>query len=146
MTDTSQASKTRREPPVSPHLMTGGFGSSLLWRWHITMWTSILHRATGVALYVGALIAAAWAIALAQGPEAYGEFKAILGSPLGKVVMFGLSLSYFYHLANGVRHLVWDTGHGLDVKSANASAVLVLAFAVAATVSIWGIAAMTGAL
>ena len=136
----------RRDPPVSPHLMTGGLGSPLLWRWHITMWTSILHRATGVALYVGALIAAGWAIALGRGPDAYAQFKALLGSPVGLVVMFGLALSYFYHLANGVRHLVWDTGHGLDVKSANASAALVLAFALAATVSVFGIAAMTGAI
>lgn len=144
MTD---ASKTpRREPPISPHLMTGGLGSPLLWRWHITMWTSILHRFTGVALYVGALIAAAWAVALAQGPDAYAAFKAALGSPIGLVVMFGVTLSYFFHLANGVRHLVWDTGHGLDLKSANASAVLVLAFAVAATASVFGIAAMTGAI
>jgi succinate dehydrogenase / fumarate reductase cytochrome b subunit len=136
----------RREPPVSPHLMTGGFGSPLLWRWHITMWTSILHRASGVALYVGLLVAAAWAVALGQGPEAYGRFKALMGSPLGLVVMFGFSLSFFYHLANGVRHLVWDTGHALDLKSANASAALVLAFALAATVSVWGIAIMTGAI
>ena len=143
MTD---APKPRREPPVSPHLMTGGFGSPLLWRWHITMWTSILHRATGVALYAGALIAAAWAVSLASGPDAYAEFKGLMGSPIGLVVMFGLSLSFFYHLANGIRHLVWDTGHALDLKSANASGVLVLAFALAATVSVWGIAAMTGAL
>ena len=110
------------------------------------MWTSILHRATGVALYVGALSAAAWAIALAQGPDAYAAFKALLGSWPGKVVMFGLTLSVFYHLANGVRHLVWDTGHGLDIKSANASAVVVFAFAAAATLAIWAIASQTGAL
>ena len=136
----------RREPPVSPHLMTGGFGSPLLWRWHITMWTSILHRATGIMLYVGVLVAAAWAVALAQGPQAYADFKSLMGSPIGLVVMFGISLSFFYHLANGIRHLVWDTGHGLDVRSANASAIVVLAFAVAATVSVWGIAAMSGAI
>ena len=53
---------------------------------------------------------------------------------------------HYGHLANGIRHLVWDAGHGLDVKSANASAVLVLAFAVAATVSVWVIAAMPGAI
>lgn len=148
MTEASQTGgkKPPREPPISPHLMTGGFGSPLLWRWHVTMLTSILHRATGVALYVGALIAAAWAVALAEGPERYAAFKAMLGSPLGKVVMFGLTLSYFFHLANGLRHLVWDTGHGFDVKSANASAMAALAFAVAATASVWGIAAMTGAL
>ena len=143
MTD---ASKTPRPRPKSPHLVTGGLGSPLLWRWHITMWTSILHRATGVALYVGALIAAAWTIALAQGPDQYAQFKSVLGSWPGKVVMFGLTLSAFYHLANGVRHLVWDTGHGLEVKSANASAVVVFAFAAAATLAIWAIASQTGAL
>jgi succinate dehydrogenase / fumarate reductase cytochrome b subunit len=142
----TEASSTPRERPVSPHLVTGGLGSPLLWRWHITMWTSILHRATGVALYVGALIAAAWALSLAEGPDAYAEFKGLLGSIPGKVVMFGLTVSVFYHLANGVRHLVWDTGHGLDVKSANASAVLVFAFAAAASLAIWGIAGITGAL
>jgi len=130
--------KLQRERPLSPHLQ--------VWRWHITMATSILHRATGVALYVGALIAAAWAVSLAQGPDAYATFKQVMGSPLGRLVMFGLTLSYFYHLANGVRHLVWDSGHGLDVKSANASAVLVFAFTAAATVAVWAIAAMTGAL
>ena len=143
MTD---APTKRREPPKSPHLVTGGLSSPLLWRWHITMWTSILHRATGVALYVGALIIAAWAVSLASGPEAYADFKALLGSFLGKVVMFGLTLSVFYHLGNGIRHLVWDTGHGLDIKSANASAVAVFAFAAAATLAIWAIASQTGAL
>ena len=135
MTD---ASKTRREPPMSPFLD--------VWRWHITMLTSILHRVTGVGLYVGALLAAGWAVSLAMGPDAYGAFKALLGSPLGLVVMFGLTFCWTYHLANGIRHLVWDTGHGLDLKSANASAVLVIAFAVAATISLFGIAAMTGAI
>ena len=135
MTD---ASRARREPPLSPHLQ--------VWRWHVTMWTSILHRATGIALYVGALIAAGWAVSLAAGPDAYATFKGLLGSPLGLVVMFGLTLSWTYHLANGVRHLVWDSGHGLDLKSANASGVLVLAFALAATISLFGVAAMTGAI
>ena len=135
MTD---ASRTPRAKPLSPHLQ--------VWRWHITMATSILHRATGCALYVGALIAAAWAVSLASGPQAYAAFKGLMGSWLGLFVMFGLTLSLFYHLANGVRHLVWDTGHGLDVKSANASAVVVFAFAVAATLAVWGIAGMTGAI
>jgi succinate dehydrogenase / fumarate reductase cytochrome b subunit len=136
MTDAAKA--PRRAPPMSPHLT--------VWRWHITMATSILHRATGVALYAGALIAAAWAVSLALGPDAYAQFKALLGSPVGKLVMFGLTLSVFYHLANGIRHLVWDAGHGLDVKSANASSIVILAFTVAATVAMWWIAYLTGAL
>ena len=135
MTDTTKA---RREPPMSPFLT--------VWRWHITMATSILHRATGVALYVGALIGAAWAISLARGPEAYGSFKHLLGSPLGKLVMFGLTVSFFFHLANGIRHLVWDTGRGLEVRTANATSVVIFAFTAAATAAIWAIAAMTGAI
>jgi len=140
MTDASQNAKTGtpREPPLSPHLQ--------VWRWHVTMATSILHRATGCALYVGGLIVAAWAVALAQGPECYAQFKGLLGSWPGKVVMLGLTVSFFFHLANGIRHLVWDTGRGLDLKSANASAVMALAFSVAATLAIWWIAGMTGAL
>ena len=124
--------------PMSPHVQ--------VWRWHITMATSIAHRATGVALYVGALIAAAWAMSLAAGPDAYAAFKAVMGSPIGLLVMFGLTVSFFYHLANGIRHLVWDAGRGYDLKSANASAVFVFAFTAAATLAIWLIAAMTGAI
>ena len=123
---------------MSPHLS--------VWRWHITMATSIAHRATGVALYAGALIAAAWAISLARGPEAYAGFKAVMGSPIGLIVMFALTVSFFYHLANGIRHLVWDAGYGFDLKSANASAVFVFAFTAAATLAVWVIAAMTGAI
>jgi succinate dehydrogenase / fumarate reductase cytochrome b subunit len=123
---------------MSPHLQ--------VWRWHVTMLTSILHRVTGVGLYLGALIAAAWAMSLAGGPEAYATFKAVLGSPLGKLVMFGMTLSVFYHLANGVRHLVWDLGHGFDVKSANASSYTVFGFTIAASLATWAIAAMIGAL
>jgi len=134
----TEAAKVPRERPMSPFLT--------VWRWHITMATSILHRATGVALYVGGLIAAAWAVALAQGPEAYGTFKHLLGSPLGKVVMAGLTVSFFYHLANGIRHLVWDAGKGFDVRTANATSIVVFAFAAAASVAVWAIAAMTGAL
>jgi succinate dehydrogenase / fumarate reductase cytochrome b subunit len=138
MTDAARTPPAPREAPTSPHLE--------IWRWHITMATSIFHRATGCALYVGGLIAAAWAVALADGPDGYAEFKRLLGSPLGKVVMLGLTVSFFYHLANGIRHLVWDAGHGLDIKSANASGVFVFAFTAAATIAIWAIAAMTGAL
>lgn len=123
---------------MSPHLQ--------VWRWHVTMLTSILHRVTGVGLYLGGLIAAAWAVSLAAGPEAYETFKAVLGSPLGKFVMFGMTLSIFYHLGNGIRHLVWDFGYGLDIKSANSSAWAVFGFTVAATLATWAIAFQIGAL
>ncbi|MFN9711868.1 MAG: succinate dehydrogenase, cytochrome b556 subunit [Alphaproteobacteria bacterium] len=121
---------------MSPHLQ--------VWRWHVTMLTSILHRVTGAGLYGAGLIVAAWAVALGSGPEAYGAFMDLLGSPLGKLVMFAISLALFYHLANGVRHLIWDAGHGLDLKSANSSAYAVFGFTIAATLAIWVIAFMAG--
>ena len=124
--------------PLSPHVQ--------VWRWHITMAGSILHRATGAALYGGALILAGWAAALASGPAAFGAYKACLGSLPGKVVLFGLTVSIFYHLANGVRHLAWDAGRGFDPKTADMTAAAAIAFAVTASVAVWVIAAFTGAL
>lgn len=123
---------------MSPHLT--------VWRWHITMANSILHRATGVALYGGALIAAAWAMSLAGGPESYGTFMTLMGSPLGRLVMFGLSVAILYHLANGIRHLIWDLGHGLEIKAATSSSITILAFTAVATVVVWVLALKTGAL
>ena len=123
---------------MSPHVQ--------VWRWHITMASSILHRATGVALYVGALIAAAWALALASGPVGYANFLGVIGSPLGKLVLFGLTFSIFYHLANGVRHLFWDAGEGLTPQTASKTAAAAITFAIVITVFIWVAAAFTGAL
>ena len=127
-----------RERPLSPH--------TTIWRWHLTMATSILHRASGCALYGGGLILAIWAMTLAAGPEAYGTFKAIMGSFPGKIVMFGLTLATFYHLAKGIQHLIWDAGHGYNLKTATMGAIATIAFAIAATLAVWIIAAMTGAL
>lgn len=123
--------------PMSPHLG--------VWRWHVTMLGSILNRATGIALYAGALITAWWAVALALGPDAYADFLAISGSWFGKLVMFGLTLSYFYHLAGGLRHLWWDSGRGFALKTSNQTAAAAILFAVLASVIVWAIAFATGA-
>ena len=127
-----------RERPLSPH--------ALHWRWHITMVTSIVHRVTGVGLYLGALILAAWLVALALGDEQYAAMMSLLGSPLGRIVMIGMTLSVFFHLAKGVQHLIWDFGAGFKLPTANMGAVVCLAFSVVATLVIWVMAALTGAL
>jgi succinate dehydrogenase / fumarate reductase, cytochrome b subunit len=124
--------------PMSPYVT--------VWRWHLTMAVSIGHRATGVALYVGALILVGWAISLAAGPGAYDLFRLILGSILGKLVLIGITFSLFFHLANGVRHLIWDFGAGFQPKTADMTAVVVVAFAVVATLAVWVAAGMMGAL
>ena len=123
---------------MSPHLQ--------VWRWHITMACSILNRATGIALYAGALILAAWALSLAAGPQAYGTFRSVLGSLPGKVVLFALTVSIFFHLAAGVRHLAWDLGVGFEPRTAEMTGAASIAFAVVAAIVVWVIAGMMGAL
>jgi succinate dehydrogenase / fumarate reductase cytochrome b subunit len=101
---------------------------------------------TGVALYGGALILAGWALALALGPNAYGGYMSILGSFPGKVVLFALTVSVLFHLANGVRHLFWDAGKGFEPRTADATAVIAIVFGVAGAMALWLVAAALGAL
>jgi succinate dehydrogenase / fumarate reductase, cytochrome b subunit len=115
--------------PLSPHLQ--------IWRWHVTMLASVLHRATGMALYVGALLITAWIAAGAAGPAAYGQFARLGSSAIGLLVWIGLTLSVFYHLASGVRHLIWDTGVGLNKRTADLLATLCIWFAVIVTAGFW---------
>jgi succinate dehydrogenase / fumarate reductase cytochrome b subunit len=132
----SETTPVRRPPPLSPYMN---------WRWHVTMFTSIAHRATGVALYGGALLLAGWALSLASSRTAYATYMGLLNSIPGKLVLFAITVSVFYHLANGVRHLVWDTGHGLDIKTANLTAWIVIAFSIVASIAFWAVALTMGA-
>ena len=125
-----------RPRPISPHLQ--------VWRWHVTMAGSIATRATGVALYVGAIIAVAWATCLAAGPACYAECMAILTSPLGLLVLFGLTVSVFYHMAAGIRHLAWDMGKGFLPRTANATTWAAFAFAIVASVALFAGALLIG--
>src|ERR1700761_5220191 len=130
--DTGGRARGPQDRPMSPHLQ--------VWRWHVTMATSILHRATGIALYVGALVIVGWVVALASGAEAFGTYRALLGSPLGLLVLFGLTVAFLYHLANGVRHLFWDSGKGFEPKTADMTGWAAIVFGVVAAVLIWIIA------
>jgi succinate dehydrogenase / fumarate reductase cytochrome b subunit len=122
---------------MSPHLQ--------IWRWHVTMAASILTRASGVALYVGMLIVAAWAVALASGPDAYAGFMELMASPLGKLALLGLTVSLFYQLAAGIRHLVFDSGRGFTPATADKSAWFCIGFSLVATFLVWAFAIATGA-
>ncbi len=123
-----------RARPMSPFLG--------VWRWHITMAASISTRVSGMALYVGLLIVTGLALALAAGPDAYNTFTGLLGSPLGLLVLFGITVANFYHLAAGVRHLAFDSGKGFLPTTANITAWLCFAFAIVASVAVFAIALM----
>lgn len=115
--------------PLSPHLQ--------IYRWQLTSVLSILHRVTGVALSVGTLLLVWWLVAAATGPQAYAAVQAFIGSWVGLVLLFGWSVALFYHLCNGIRHLVWDTGHGLDLPSVYSSGWIVLAATAVLTALAW---------
>jgi succinate dehydrogenase / fumarate reductase cytochrome b subunit len=110
------------------------------------MATSILHRATGVVLFGGALILAGWALALASGAGAYDTYMGVLSSIPGRIVLFGITVSVFFHLANGLRHLFWDAGKGFELRTADRTAWFALAFGLVAALAVWVAAAMSGGL
>jgi succinate dehydrogenase / fumarate reductase cytochrome b subunit len=113
------------ERPVSPHLQ--------VYRWQITMWLSSLHRITGLLLSLGAVVLAVWLVALATGPEAYADAHALLSGVWFKVLAVGWAFCFFYHLCNGVRHLVWDAGLGFDPAQIRASGWTVVVVTLLAT-------------
>ena len=108
------------------------------------MWGSILNRFAAGALSVGALFIGAWLAAAAFGPDAYASFAALMGSPLGLLVWFGITLAAAYHLTAGIRHLVWDAGSGLTPKSANTLTVVSLVAAAVIAVGFWVVLFATG--
>jgi len=96
------------------------------------MATSILHRATGLALVAGTLLVAWWLVAAASGPAEYDLFSAVTRSLIGQIVLFGFVWSLAFHLLNGIRHLAWDVGYGFAVPTANRTGVLVVALSLLA--------------
>jgi len=114
---------------MSPHLQ--------VWRWHITMACSILHRASIFALYLAALLLAGWLLALASGPDAYDAYGALLTSPLGLLVMVGITFMIFYNMAYNVRQAFWDMGYGFLPATADATGIAALVFGAVITAVLW---------
>jgi succinate dehydrogenase / fumarate reductase cytochrome b subunit len=121
-----------RPRPLSPHIQ--------IYRWPVTMATSIVHRATGLALAAGTLLVAWWLLALATGPDEYEFFSSIARGPIGQLVLFGFVWSLAFHLLNGIRHLAWDVGYGFDVHAANRSGVLVVTFSLFTAIGVFAFA------
>ena len=115
--------------PLSPHLD--------IYRWYFTMALSIAHRVTGSALSVALILLAWWLLALAGGPDSFATVQAVMDNFLGGLVLFGLTACLFYHTLNGIRHLIWDTGHNLTREGARQSGMVVVAATAVLTVVTW---------
>ncbi len=118
-----------RERPLSPHLA--------VYRWQIGNTLSILHRFTGIALAAGFVALCCWLVALAGGERDFAAANRLLASPLGLLCLAGWSAAFFYHLLNGVRHLVWDAGFGFERRQRHASGWAVVAGALLLTAGLW---------
>ena len=115
--------------PLSPHLQ--------VYSMRINMLMSIVHRITGAALYFGTIILAAWLIAAAYGPGAYDAVAGLLGSWIGMAVLFGYTWALMHHMMGGIRHFIWDTGHGFDLANVDRLCWLSLIASVSLTLLIW---------
>jgi succinate dehydrogenase / fumarate reductase cytochrome b subunit len=103
----------------------------------LTSILSIFHRATGAILSLASLLLIYWLVSLASGPEAFARAEALLHSGFGLFVLFGVTLSLFYHLGTGIRHLIWDTGRGLEIKQVYLSGILALVATLILTAIFW---------
>jgi len=133
-TDSQQDSTALgKERPLSPHLT--------VYRWHLSMVMSIANRITGVALVFGTLLLGWLLIAVVlqalMYPNIYNKTIALVNTCPGYALLFGWTLALYYHLINGIRHLIWDTGHLLEVHTARRAGIVVLILTFLLTAITW---------
>jgi succinate dehydrogenase / fumarate reductase, cytochrome b subunit len=123
--------------PLSPNIQ--------IYRPQLTSVLSIANRITGVVLSLGSLGLVAWLVAAALGPQPYAAVQGALISWLGQVVLVAFTFVFFLHLCGGIRHLVWDTGRGFELRSIYASGWAVIAASIVLTAAAWVASAFLGA-
>lgn len=119
----------RKERPLSPHLQ--------IYRPQITSVLSIFHRMSGVFLFLGSFLWAYWLYAISQGIESYEVAQECMLHPLGLAILVGWTAMLFYHLLNGIRHLMWDAGHGFDLPTMRKTGWIVVTSTVFLTTVTW---------
>ena len=118
--------------PLSPHLQ--------IYRWTLTMAMSIVHRATGIALYAGTILLAWWLVAAAMGPEAFSWVDAFFGSLIGRLILFGYTWALIQHMLSGIKHFLWDFGAAVDPVGRELVTRVTVIGAVALTMIVWVVA------
>ena len=126
----------RIDRPLSPFMT---------YRWTLTMAMSIVHRATGVALYFGTILLAWYLIATASGPGAYASVQAFTSSWIGRVIVFGYTWALLHHMLGGARHLIWDLGYGFGKVERERLTLAALVGSITLTIVLWIIAYAVGA-
>lgn len=119
------------ERPLSPFMFPTWY------RFQLTSAMSILHRLTGIALAVGSILLAWWLVAVASGDTLFRATHDFLSSSIGVLLLFLWSAAFFYHLCNGIRHLLWDAGFGFPLRAARLSGYCVLAATIVLTALAW---------
>ena len=132
-TDTPPKSGAR---PLSPHLS--------VYRVTLTMTMSIVHRITGVGLYLGVLMLAWFLLAASLDASAFAVFTGFIQSIFGRLILFGFTWALFHHLLGGLRHFIWDTGHGLDDPVREQLAQATLVGGIALTLVVWAVGYAVG--
>jgi len=122
-------STAKRPRPFSPNVQ--------IYRPQLTSVLSILNRVTGIFLSVCAVVLVIWLVAAATGPQAYAAVEVAITSWIGQIVLFGVTYAFFLHFCGGIRHLVWDTVHGFELRSIYISGWAVVAASVALTTGVW---------
>ncbi|MGN6283629.1 MAG: succinate dehydrogenase, cytochrome b556 subunit [Afipia sp.] len=125
----------RIDRPLSPFMS---------YRWTLTMAMSIVHRITGMALYVGTLLMAWWLIATASGPNAYANIQAFTASWIGRVIVFGYTWALLHHMLGGIRHLIWDLGYGFGASEREWLTRAALIGSITLTIVLWIVAYAMG--
>lgn len=115
--------------PLSPHLQ--------VYKPQMTSVSSILNRITGAGLAVGLIVFTWWLVAASIGPDAYALFTEFAGSSLGLVLFVGWTAAFYYHMVNGIRHLIWDFGVGINMKNAYNTGFLVFVLTAVLTGGTW---------
>lgn len=118
--------------PTSPHLQ--------IWRWTVTMASSITQRATGIALYAGMALLTAWITSAVLSESAYLTVTGFMGTPFGLFILVGFTWAQMFHLSKGILHLIWDSGHLIQKAQAKPAAWAIYAVSVLLTTAIWAVA------
>lgn len=118
-----------KQRPLSPHLQ--------IYRPQISSVLSIMHRFTGIGLFFGLFLLVIGLGCLATGESTFQEYRHMMSGVFGQLILFLCLMAFYYHLANGIRHLGWDIGYGFEIKSMERSGVFVVIFTLAATICTW---------